>query len=228
MKQKYHSPEKPWLKLLGALWTFLILFKFSLSGRETFRLKRRIMWCPHHALQAVRQQQHDAVLSHPLGLTGTDELVDDALCCVVEVSKLSLPQDQSVRARHGETQLEACRRRNNHQRNKNPQQTSLTGTFHLQRALTEHTVLGQRAVADGVRRLVRGHVVHGDAGPLVHVLVMEDVVTVAERGQEGSVSRTAEHRWTFSPELWLVRTKVLQSAPHGTSTNPLSAVHVAL
>ena len=67
------------------------------------------MFRPHHALHAVWQQQHDAVLSDPLGLTGTDELVDDALSRVVEVSKLSLPQDQSVGTRHRKTQLKACR-----------------------------------------------------------------------------------------------------------------------
>lgn len=48
------------------------------------------------------------------------------------------------------------------------------------RGLTQDAVLGQRAVADGVGSLVRSQVVHGDADPLVHVLVMEDVVAVAE------------------------------------------------
>lgn len=48
---------------------------------------------PHHALHAMRQQQHDAILSDPLGLAGGDELVDDALGCVMKVSKLSLPED---------------------------------------------------------------------------------------------------------------------------------------
>uniref|UniRef100_A0A146YLN3 Uncharacterized protein n=1 Tax=Fundulus heteroclitus TaxID=8078 RepID=A0A146YLN3_FUNHE len=110
---------------------------------------RRMFWT--HSLHAVGQQQNDAVLPDPLGLTRADELVDDALRRVVEVSKLSLPQDQRVGARHGEAQLEA-----------------------------QDAVLGQRAVADGVRRLVRRQVVHGDAGSLVHVLVMENVVTVAE------------------------------------------------
>lgn len=32
--------------------------------------------------------------------------------------------------------------------------------------------------------------VHGDTGPLVHVLVVEHVMTVAERGQTASVSRS--------------------------------------
>lgn len=64
---------------------------------------------PHHAFHAVRQQQHNAVLADPLGLAGADELVDDALSRVVEISKLGLPQDQSVGTGHGEAQLEACR-----------------------------------------------------------------------------------------------------------------------
>ena len=54
--------------------------------------------------------------------------------------------------------------------------------------LTEDSVLRQRAVADGVRRLVRRHVVHGNTDPLIHVLVMEDVMTVAERRQTVSVT----------------------------------------
>lgn len=43
---------------------------------------------------------------------------------------------------------------------------------------TQHSVLGQRAVAHGVGSLVRGHVVHGDTRPLIHILIVEDVVTV--------------------------------------------------
>lgn len=54
----------------------------------------------YHALHAVRLQQHDAGLPHPLGLPGGDELVDDALSHVVEVTELRLPQDQRVRVRH--------------------------------------------------------------------------------------------------------------------------------
>lgn len=60
----------------------------------------------HHALHAVRQQQDDAVLADPLSLSGTDKLVDDTLGRVVEVSKLGLPQNQSVWTGHGEPQLE--------------------------------------------------------------------------------------------------------------------------
>lgn len=49
--------------------------------------------------------------------------------------------------------------------------------------LTEDSILGQWAVAHSVRRLVRRQVVHGNTSPFVHVLVMEDVMTVAERRQ---------------------------------------------
>lgn len=51
------------------------------------------------------QQEHDAIVPHPLGLAGADELVDDALGCVVEVTKLSFPEDQGVGAGHGIAQL---------------------------------------------------------------------------------------------------------------------------
>lgn len=56
---------------------------------------------PHHAFHAVGQQQHNAIVSNPLGLTGADKLVNDALGRVVEVTKLSLPEDQGIGAGHG-------------------------------------------------------------------------------------------------------------------------------
>ena len=59
----------------------------------------------HHSLHPMWQQQDDAVVAHPLGLTRADELVDDTLGRVVKVSKLGLPEDQSVRAGHGEAEL---------------------------------------------------------------------------------------------------------------------------
>lgn len=43
---------------------------------------------------------------------------------------------------------------------------------------TQHSILRQRAVAHSVRCLVGGDVVHGDADSLIHVLVVEDMVTV--------------------------------------------------
>lgn len=62
---------------------------------------------PHHALHAMRQQEHDAIVSNPLGLASTDELVDDTLGCVVEITKLSFPEDQGIGAGHGIAQLKA-------------------------------------------------------------------------------------------------------------------------
>lgn len=55
---------------------------------------------------------------------------------------------------------------------------------------TEDSVLGQRAVADSVRRLFRCHVVHGDTDPLVHVLVVEDVMAVAKKGQTATLGES--------------------------------------
>lgn len=60
------------------------------------------------------QKQDDAVVADPLGLARTDELVDDALGRVVEVSKLGLPQNQSVGTGHREAELETCRHRQRH------------------------------------------------------------------------------------------------------------------
>lgn len=62
---------------------------------------------PHHALHAMGQQEHDAIVPHPLGLASADELVDDTLGCVVEIAKLSFPEDQGVGAGHGIAQLKA-------------------------------------------------------------------------------------------------------------------------
>lgn len=50
-------------------------------------------------------------------------------------------------------------------------------------SLTKDAVLRQRAVADGVRSLVGPEMVHGDTGPLVHVLIMQDMVAMAGRGE---------------------------------------------
>lgn len=46
----------------------------------------------YHSLHAMGKQKDNAILAHPLSLACTDELVDDALGCVVEVSKLCLPK----------------------------------------------------------------------------------------------------------------------------------------
>lgn len=75
------------------------------------RNRRRILWQyferpSHHSVQPVRQQQDDAVVADPLGLARADELVDDALGCVMKVSKLGFPEDESVGTGHGKPQLE--------------------------------------------------------------------------------------------------------------------------
>lgn len=50
-------------------------------------------------------------------------------------------------------------------------------------SVTQHSVLGQGAVAHGVRSLAGRDVVHGDADPLVDVLVVKHVVPVAARSK---------------------------------------------
>lgn len=62
---------------------------------------------PYHALHAMGKQQDNAILPDPLGLPGTDELVDDALSSVVEIPKLGFPKHQGVGTGHGEAQLKS-------------------------------------------------------------------------------------------------------------------------
>lgn len=89
--------------------TIIIIKKYQLVYRCVSCLCRFILgnevWS-HHALHAVRQQQDYAVLTDPLGLSGTDKLVDYTLGRIVEVTKLGLPQNQSIRTGHGKSQLE--------------------------------------------------------------------------------------------------------------------------
>lgn len=99
----------------------------------------------------MRQQHHQAALSHPLRLSRADELIDDALRCVVEVAELRFPQDQRVGVGHRVAELEA-----------------------------EHAVLRQRAVADGVRRLIRVQVAQRTVGGLVDFLMVQHVMTMRE------------------------------------------------
>lgn len=54
------------------------------------------------------QQQDDTVVADPFGLARTDELVNDTLGRVVKVSKLGLPEDQSIWTRHGKAKLKTC------------------------------------------------------------------------------------------------------------------------
>ena len=57
--------------------------------------------------------------------------------------------------------------------------------------LTQDPVLGQRAVAHSVGGLVGPEVVHGDAGSLVHVLVVQHVVAMAEGEQHRSAAEAS-------------------------------------
>ena len=59
------------------------------------------------ALEAVRQQQHEAVGAQPLGLARGDVLVDDDLRAVGEVAELRFPQHQRLGIGAGEAVLEA-------------------------------------------------------------------------------------------------------------------------
>ncbi|MPC08066.1 hypothetical protein E2C01_000638 [Portunus trituberculatus] len=63
--------------------------------------------CTHHSLHAVWEQHHQPSLPDPLGLSRGNELVNDALGCVVEVAKLSLPDDESIGIGHREAKLKA-------------------------------------------------------------------------------------------------------------------------
>src|SRR6186713_468074 len=49
---------------------------------------------------AVRQQEDDARLLSPFSLTRDNEFIDDRLSAVGEITKLRLPEDERLRARH--------------------------------------------------------------------------------------------------------------------------------
>ncbi len=86
-----------------------------------------------HALEAVRQQQHQARQEPPLVLARGDELVDDHLRGVDEVAELRLPHDQRVGVVQAVAVLEA-----------------------------QHAGLRERAVDEFHRRLVRREVLQRD------------------------------------------------------------------
>ena len=94
----------------------------------------------HHSLHTVRQQHHQAALSDPFALSGGDELIDNALSCVVEVPELRLPADQRVRVGHREAKFES-----------------------------QHSILRQRRIAHRVGRLVRVEVRQNIVFRLVHL-----------------------------------------------------------
>ena len=58
-------------------------------------------------LVSMRQENHNATLSDPLGLSTTDELIKDALCIVGKVPKLGFPADQRIWIGHRVAELKA-------------------------------------------------------------------------------------------------------------------------
>lgn len=73
--------------------------------QEAFDATRRML--RSHAFHAVRQQHHQATLTHPFRLAAGDELIDDALGGVGEIAELSLPDDKSIWIGHAVAQFEA-------------------------------------------------------------------------------------------------------------------------
>lgn len=131
----------------------------------------------------MRQQEHNAILPHPLCLSWADELVNNALCHVVEITKLSLPENQSIRASHGKAQLKAYsgqKRKNGMSGHQARDAEDLRWGGGVGVGLTQDTILRQRAVANSVGGLIGPKVVHGDTGSLVYILIMEHVVAMAE------------------------------------------------
>ena len=70
-----------------------------------------IMWCDslsYHALVTMGQQEDQSQLPDPLILSTGYKLVNDWLSCVGKVSKLGLPQDQTVGIHLAEAHLKPC------------------------------------------------------------------------------------------------------------------------
>ena len=98
----------------------------------------------------MREQHHQGALPDPLGLPAADELVNDALGGVGEVSELRLPYHKRVRTSERVPELEA-----------------------------QHGVLGQGTVVNDVLGLVGRQVVQRNRRHLVPHLVVKHVVPVA-------------------------------------------------
>lgn len=75
------------------------------NNPKAFTAAAAVPTSSHHPLHPVWQQQDDAVVADPLSLAWADELVYDALGCVMKISKLGFPEDESIWTGHGETQL---------------------------------------------------------------------------------------------------------------------------
>ena len=99
----------------------------------------------------MRQQHDQARLPNPLGLAAGYELVNDTLGRVREVTELGLPDHQSVGVGHRVAQLKA-----------------------------EDSILAERAVTDGVGRLVGVEVRQLVVGGHVDLLMVQHVVALRE------------------------------------------------
>lgn len=97
----------------------------------------------------MRQQHNETRLPYPFGLTAGDELVNDALSGVGEVTKLSFPDHQRVRVCHRVSQLE-----------------------------TNDSILAEWAVADSVRCLIGIEVGQRIVGGHVNGLVMQNMMAL--------------------------------------------------
>src|ERR1700692_3292279 len=62
------------------------------------------------ALVSMRQEQGQPREAPPLGLAGTDELVDDDLCPIAKIAELAFPNRQAMRFRRGESIFESHHR----------------------------------------------------------------------------------------------------------------------
>src|SRR6202011_74999 len=59
------------------------------------------------ALVPVRKEQGQSRETPPLGLAGTDELIDDDLCPIAKIAELAFPNRQAMRFRRGESVFES-------------------------------------------------------------------------------------------------------------------------
>lgn len=72
---------------------------------ESFHSAGRVVWSP--SVITMRQQHHKTVSDVPLSLSRANELVDDGLSSIGEITKLSLPDNQVIGVGHGVAQLKA-------------------------------------------------------------------------------------------------------------------------
>lgn len=68
--------------------------------RWNWTLSKSFQWDTYHSFVSMWEKNNNAALSNPLGLATADELVKDALCVVGKVTKLSFPENKSIRVAH--------------------------------------------------------------------------------------------------------------------------------